>query len=212
MIKRTPVKPDDMDTGVKVKTSKGSNVASIELVDTANSYDSLRVLAKMTYVASPSGISIEKLSNREPFKGNVSLLTLSAWSAKDGWVQERENHRKSIEQAILKKLGNEQVKAISEQLVRIHSVREKLYNTILDEEVKANSLEGVANALIKLEQFMLTSRTTAANIFSSSITDEEVDRVQGPKSNYPVESIREAAKALIRAEQNQRNKNGKEKK
>lgn len=210
MVKRVPVKPSDVDSRVNVSTDKSTNVASIEIVEGKGNYTELRLLAKMVYVASPTGLSVEKLSQREPFAGNVTVQTLTRWSVKDRWVDEREKHRQNLEQAILKRLGNEQIKAISEQIERIQEVRTVMYDTILSEyRPGAKSLEGAVTALIRLEQFMLDSRSTAANIFAGSLDDKAGDETKAPSVSYPVDSLREAAIALIKVDQKRR-KNDKE--
>lgn len=209
-VRRSPVKTDKLIDAVKITTGK-SNVATIELVDKDTSNAGLRLLAKMLYVSSPNNISLEKLSEKEPLSGNVSVNTLITWSTKDNWVLERERHRKNLEQAILKKLSDEQIKAISDQLTDLLEIRQRLYETVRDKDVRPNSLEGVANALIRLEQFMLDSRGIAANIFAGSISEaESSSERQAPKSSYPVESLRDAAIAIIKADQKNRKKNEQE--
>lgn len=209
-MKRVPIKDSRIsfdDPGVNVKVLPGSKVSSIEFgspIEELNN-KSLRSLAKIKYVTSQTGISLNDLSKVYPFD-KVAFSTLTKWSKVDNWVEERENYRIALETKVLEKLGQAHVQAITKQLKNADAISEKVFLMLEDMgTTTVNSYEGLLNALMRLEKFRFDARKEIADITRGVLTDKESEKVdsrQGvsvPKITHSKEALRQAAFAIIKA-------------
>jgi hypothetical protein len=208
-LKRVPIKDSSIsfdDPGVTVKVLPGSKVSSITFDSPMEelSNKSLRSLAKIKYVTSQIGISLADLSKTYPFD-RIPLSTLTKWSRTDGWVDERERYRASLETKVLEKLGQAHVQAISSQLKSADEMSEKVF-LMLDAlgTESVNSYEGLLNALMRLEKFRFDARKEIADIMKNALSETSVEKtvkeeVTVPKITHSKEAIRQAAFAIIKA-------------
>jgi hypothetical protein len=210
VLKRTPIKDSNIsfdDPGITVKVLPGSKVSRIEFDSPMDELTnkSLRSLAKIKYVTSQTGISLNDLSKVYPFD-RIPLSTLTKWSRSDHWVDERDRYRASLEVKVLEKLGQAHVQAIASQLKSVDSISEKVFSMLGDlGAADVKSYEGLLGSLVRLEKFRFEARKEIADIMKSTLSGKEDNKqdigesISVPKITHSKEAIRQAAFAIIKA-------------
>lgn len=176
---RTPIKGNVVSNPEVLVNKTARASLSLDVSD----YNYTRNLAKIVYVTAPDNVSISDVWDMGPPYNTVHINTLSRWSYEDGWVEAREEYRSNLEKKILDKLSKSHAKAITEQLSSLDTVADQLYELINNRTIIPKSLEGMVNALIKLEQFRFNARVGIQNVLGDNVSeaimcmdDTEIDK------------------------------------
>lgn len=196
VIAKTP----EIHAGV-VGRMPSSVTLSLDLPEDSRATQYLRVSAGLAYTTDIHGVSLRELSERQPFVGVVTLRQLERWSAEDNWVNRRRDILDNWRRVIEAKVGSEVVRKRVEDLMQMDTLAEKAMAK-LESRLKAQSWEGVAQALIKLWQLRDQYREKiAAELIPAASPQSTLGGSSPlgalPKPKFSVDEVRAAAHAVM---------------
>jgi hypothetical protein len=153
----------------------------------------MRKLAGLTYVTNPGPITVAEIAEMPQFKGKISERSLSHFCGADGWVERRKRYAQQLQAQLEKKIATAQVRSRIEQLEKLDSLYTMLDGSL--EGLKPLSLEGVANAMIRLVK---TSEELRDKVCASIVAPEAAQKEADPvKTIVTDDEARFIATALI---------------
>lgn len=185
-----------------------TQVSTVEIVpvslEESEGNEWLRRLAEVSYVTSQKAITVNTLWDRYPYKNKVSFRTMQDWCREDGWVEQREQYYRGLEEQIKRKMASAQVQSSMRLLKYLDSMFGNIIKKLDENEVEPGTYEGMVGAALKVSK---TIDEIRSKVSSELVPDRTASPEDMSKNVIPVLTEDEARKAALAVIQSRMSQN-----
>lgn len=184
------------------KVVKLSTKAEMEVTSDAPTFAQVAFKAMLVYIDTP-GLSLRRLwetkrldpdDDESPlFRDAIGWHNLAKYAKNQRWASRREEHWEAVERRVLEEMRSHRVQQELDELGTLEAVENAMLDFVqgvtdedgnsVIERVKARSLEGLVNSLVKLSQYRDTKREKlqdrVAEASKVSLTEDEHQAMRG---------------------------------